>query len=194
MQKLQPGRTILSSTDSVKNSLSSTAQVQSNIKSSGSRSALSDLTNTINASRRRLKSMLQIDDNLAIRFLAKDFDDISVKPSYNQQRSSIPESNENLSTSTDPINGHIRESFANKKRMSDIQDETIHFGIRGDFLQCNQRESAKFEGDVGTNICVHITEDRYPSPKNKTSDNKENLSTSTELENIDIPGMINVTL
>ncbi|KAK7244007.1 hypothetical protein RIF29_38823 [Crotalaria pallida] len=108
--------------------------------------------------------MFHIDDNMAVRFLAKDFDDISVKPSHKEQSCSILESNDNLYTSSEVENGHIP-----------------------DFLQCNQQKNANFEGDVGTNIGHNITENMYPSPKNLTSDNKENLSTSTGLGNIDIP-------
>ncbi|KAK7259201.1 hypothetical protein RIF29_24801 [Crotalaria pallida] len=97
------------------------------------------------ADRRRLKSMLQIDDNLAIRFLAKYFDEISVRPSYNQHRSSIAESNENLSTSTVPVNGHIRESSSSRKRRCslDIQSVSGNNSHKNKHIRLNQERASE---------------------------------------------------
>ncbi|KAK7245908.1 hypothetical protein RIF29_40762 [Crotalaria pallida] len=95
--------------------------------------------------------MFHNDDDRAVRFLSKDFEDINVNPSSKEQKSSILESNENLYTSSEV--------------------EKIHIP---DLLQCNQQKNASFEAGAKTNIGNDISENRYATPKTRRSDNKEN--------------------
>ncbi|KAK7288469.1 hypothetical protein RIF29_01929 [Crotalaria pallida] len=74
--RLQPGRTILSSR--APNQSSDLKFCDENFvkKTNESQSGLTDITNTINASRRRMKRVLQFDDEL-VRILSKYFEDIT---------------------------------------------------------------------------------------------------------------------
>ncbi|KAK7287495.1 hypothetical protein RIF29_00775 [Crotalaria pallida] len=147
------------------------------VKSTGSRSALSDLTNTINASRRRLKTIFQNNgDDRFVRFLSKDFEDISVFPSS--------------------LNSG--ECSSTRKRSCNLDDQSINLTIGGDskqrkleqqldLLHWNEENNANFEEDKGTNIGHNIAQNMDATPKTRSSNNKENVCTSAALGNIDIP-------
>ncbi|KAK7273445.1 hypothetical protein RIF29_14495 [Crotalaria pallida] len=83
-RRLQPGKTILRSLPSISDKHlcleQSSDQANTFNKSderSMTRSALTDITNAINASRRRLKRIFEVDDNRFVRLLSLDFDDIT---------------------------------------------------------------------------------------------------------------------
>ncbi|KAK7287421.1 hypothetical protein RIF29_00696 [Crotalaria pallida] len=171
LRRLQPGRTILSS------KLTVIETGHSYVKSRGSQSALSDLTNTINASRKRLKSIFQnTGDDRFVRFLSKDFENISVIPSslnkegcsYNGKRCC---SLEVQST----VGGHSKH-----RRL-----EEQHLITKNDMLHWNEENRASFEVDSGTNIANNIAKESCSSRKTTISNNKENGCTSTARRNDD---------
>ncbi|KAK7267164.1 hypothetical protein RIF29_19828 [Crotalaria pallida] len=218
MRKLQPGRTILSSKisdsdtqfksrDNVKTN-DSNKSGDNYCKSTGIDTALSDLTNTINASRRSLKSIFQDNgDDCIVRFLSKEFEHISVVPSslHNEGFFSTRKRSCNLEYQSNnlTIGGHSKHRKLEQQLSSK------------DCMKQKQvaENKAHFEADRGTNIGHNgIATRRSTISNNKenfdparaeqdfvTLGNKENGSTSTALgsrengststalRNIDIP-------
>ncbi|KAK7273441.1 hypothetical protein RIF29_14490 [Crotalaria pallida] len=132
------------------------------------RSALTDITNTINASRRRLKRIFEIDDNRFVRLLSLDFDDItddlSLKtgePStanlqhdgvHVQRRCAnstmhISHNKENICPSNGVSNIDIPESSTNRKRMFPFHYDIINLANSENSKQSN----SNIEKDV-----VHV--------------------------------------
>ncbi|KAK7245802.1 hypothetical protein RIF29_40653 [Crotalaria pallida] len=154
------------------------------VKSTGSRSALSDLTNTINANLLHWNEEnnanfegdrgTNIGHNIAQNMDAKLGVQITKRMFVHQLHLEI--------LIFLNVNG---SNFQEDNQLRLDQD----FVIETECLHCSQENSANFEGEVGTKISHDIPQDSYATPITRRSDNKENVCTSTGLGNIDIPRM-----